>query len=71
METRLKVGEAIVKVARRCGDALPKYAHLILPGIMQVRWRYFCGRTPSREWANGHWAWRTQTPPFIFLRAGS
>lgn len=36
IETRLKVGEAIIKVARRCGEALPKYANLILPGVLQV-----------------------------------
>lgn len=36
METRLKIGEALMKVARRCGELLPKYIDLLLPGIMQV-----------------------------------
>lgn len=33
-----------MKVARRCGEALPKYINLMLPGVLQVSvraWRFW------------------------------
>lgn len=35
-ELQLKIGEVLMHVIRQCGKAAPKYAHLFMPGILQV-----------------------------------
>ncbi|KZV65023.1 hypothetical protein PENSPDRAFT_745220 [Peniophora sp. CONT] len=36
LDTRLKVGEALGQVIRRCGDALPDYADILVPPLFAV-----------------------------------
>ncbi|KAI0353496.1 hypothetical protein OH77DRAFT_1591208 [Trametes cingulata] len=36
VDTRTRVGEALGQVIRRCGDALPSYATLLVPPLFQV-----------------------------------
>jgi hypothetical protein len=35
VEVRLKIGEALMKVARRCGEALPHHAGMFLPALLR------------------------------------
>ncbi|KDQ64472.1 hypothetical protein JAAARDRAFT_116363 [Jaapia argillacea MUCL 33604] len=36
LDTRLRVGEALEQVIRRCGDALPDYGGILVPALFQV-----------------------------------